>query len=193
MTMKKLKFDKWTLTVAVNPECSSRFHSSVRIDQATPKAILSSKTIGYYGFHSFDDAMNYAEKWITNKKKQIKARELEKQKRREANKVSAKDFYQIGDIVYNSWGYEQTNVSFYQVVRMTKRSIVVKQITQSQVEGSMEKHGMACDVIPEKDSFIIDGKEYMLRVKKDGILSQPNTVYYFKKWDGRPQYKSWYY
>lgn len=194
MEKKNLKFDKWTLTVAINPEGSSRFHSSVRIEQATPKArVLPSKTIGYYGFHSFEDAMNYANNWIVNKKKQVESRELEKQKRREANKVAAKDFYQVGDIVYNSWGYEQTNISFYQVIKVTARSIVVKQISQSQVEGSMERHGMACDVVAIKDSFIEDGKQYTLRVKRQGMLSSPNSYYCFGKWDGRPIYMSWYY
>lgn len=194
MKKKNLKFDKWTLTVEIIPEGTSRFHSSVRIEQATPKArYMPSKTIGYYGFNSYEDAMDYAKKWVSNKKKQVKTSELERQKRMAANKVPAKDFYQVGDIVYNSWGYEQTNVSFYQVINVTARSIKVKEISQSQVPGSMESHGMACDVIANKDSFIENGKQYTLRVKKEGRLSQPNSVYYFSKCDGRPKYKSWYY
>lgn len=34
----------------------------------------------------------------------------------------------VGDIMYTSWGYDQTNVDFYQVVRVRGRSVYVCEI-----------------------------------------------------------------
>jgi hypothetical protein len=37
-----------------------------------------------------------------------------------------------------------------------------------------------------------NGTEYLLRVKAEGRLTNPQSYYYFRKWEGRPQYVSWY-
>lgn len=38
------------------------------------------------------------------------------------NKATANiDGYKVGDIFYTSWGYEQTNIEFYQVVKATPK------------------------------------------------------------------------
>ena len=34
----------------------------------------------------------------------------------------------VGDIFRNSWGYEQTTVDFYQVVRVSAKSVWVRRI-----------------------------------------------------------------
>jgi hypothetical protein len=36
----------------------------------------------------------------------------------------------VGDIFYTSWGYDQTNVEFYKVVRATKSSVWVQETGQ---------------------------------------------------------------
>ena len=122
----------------------------------------------------------------------IKDRQERKQKIALENKnVKASDFYQIGDIIVNSWGYDQTNVDFYQVVAMTNKTIKIKEICDKMVENSGYDNGMACHTRPIKDAFVQDGDEYKLIVKKGGDLSQVRS-YYFSKWDGRDMYKSWY-
>lgn len=37
----------------------------------------------------------------------------------------------VGDIFYTSWGYDQTNVEFYKVVRVSKSSVWVQQTGQT--------------------------------------------------------------
>lgn len=98
--------------------------------------------------------------------------------------------FNVGDIFYSSWGYDQTNVSFYQVVeKRGKTTAVLREIKQNTVEGSTERHGMACDVVGVKDAFI--GDEIKKRHGKYGFkLSCSERLY---KWDGKPCYKSWYY
>ena len=36
----------------------------------------------------------------------------------------------ISDIFYNSWGWEQTNIDFYQVVAVTKKTVKIRQVNQ---------------------------------------------------------------
>lgn len=58
-----------------------------------------------------------------------------------------------GDIVSNSWGYEQTNVDFYQVTRTTEKSVWFKEIeseTDTDIAFDVRK------VKPIKDSFKSD-------------------------------------
>lgn len=42
----------------------------------------------------------------------------------------------VGDIFYTSWGYDQTNVEFYKVVRATKSSVWVQQTGQTREDAA---------------------------------------------------------
>lgn len=173
---------------------NSRFNYSVKADKDTPKGKYSkTKNIFYYGFQKIEDANNYADKYINQVNERTAKREQEKQRVKQENAaVKASDFYELGDIVYNSWGYEQTNIEFYQVVRITNKTIEVRELSQSTVEDSTYSHGMADERVPQKDVFNSE-KSYKLRVYAKGRLSSPESFYYFNKWDGRPKYCSWYY
>lgn len=102
--------------------------------------------------------------------------------------------FKVGDILDYSWGYDQTNVEFYQVVAVGKKSIKVRRIAARGVEGSGGV--MSQSVIPVKDAFLEKSEvltkrlypapycEFGVRVPMDhGNLD---------KWDGRPMYSSWY-
>jgi hypothetical protein len=36
-----------------------------------------------------------------------------------------------GDILYSSWGYDQTNIDFYEVMKATAKTVTVRQIESS--------------------------------------------------------------
>ncbi len=173
---------------------NSKYNYSVKADKDTPKGKYSkTKNIFYYGYQELESAMIKADSYMN----QVIIRDAnilkEKQDRKKANaSVKASDFYQLGDIVYNSWGYEQTNIEFYQVVRIMNKTIEVREISQSTVEDSTYSHGMADERVPQKDVSRSE-KSYKLRVYARGRLSNPESYYYFNKWDGRPKYCSWYY
>ena len=42
----------------------------------------------------------------------------------------------VGDIFYTSWGYDQTNVEFYKVVRATKSSVWIQQTGQTREDAT---------------------------------------------------------
>jgi hypothetical protein len=190
-TKEIMTFDKYE--IHVRELNNSRFNYAVQLRQLTPKAKYSPyKSIFNYGFNSYLDAINYANNYKEREVNRLEERKVERVKRAQENKVDAKDFYKIGDIVVNSWGYEQTNIDFYQVVDITARTIKIKSIHCETVKDSLESNGMSCLVVALKNEFEEDGEEYKLIVKKEGRLSNPERFYYFQKWDGRPEYKSWY-
>ncbi len=95
-----------------------------------------------------------AEAYVANFIATVDARVKDKQERAEAKKKARTDFvnpYKVGDILYNSWGYDQTNVDFYQVVTVGKKSIKMRKICGETVEGS-EGHD-CCYLKPIKDKF----------------------------------------
>lgn len=162
----------------------------VKLIQHTPKGKWSKfKTIENFVFKTFDEAEKYFNRKIESYTTNINTRIEKKKKDAEVN---ASDFYRVDDIICNSWGFEQTNVNFYRVVRVLNRSIEIVEIGGKVVEGSVYDHGMACEVIPNSDKIIDGGDKYLLRVYDNGRLSNPESFYYMHKWSGKPEYKSWY-
>lgn len=101
--------------------------------------------------------------------------------------------YEIGDILVSCWGYDQTNVDYYQVVRKTEKSIWIMPIgSRIKEEGFMCGHAM-----PVKDAFIEKnwlrfpegGKQ--CRVSSDGWVTIRGGIC-AHRWDGQPNYVSWY-
>jgi hypothetical protein len=63
--------------------------------------------------------------------------------------VSVRKTPLVGDILSASWGYDQTNVDFYQIVSVTKTGARLRKVTSTIVEV-----GSGSDrVVPVKDSF----------------------------------------
>ena len=166
----------------------------VELKRMTPKAKYSLCKIEWrYVYKTEPEAIEKMFSTFNNLESNIKSHNERKEKARKANAdVNASDFYKVGDIICNTWGYEQTSVDYYQVVKVGNKTIEVKEICCSIVENSMYSHGMACEVVPALNEFKENGDRYLLRVKSEGRLSNPASCYYMHKWSGKPEYKSWY-
>lgn len=55
----------------------------------------------------------------------------------------------VGDILYCSWGYDQTNIDYYQVVGVTPASIKIQEISKSTVK----EYTTSYDVVPNPGTF----------------------------------------
>lgn len=99
------------------------------------------------------------------------------------------DSIKNGTILVHSFGYSMTLVNFYQVIRETTATVVVREIGQEVVSNDAY---MAGKVMPIKDKFLGD-KEFRLykRQHKDGVSffvgrldsSHPQ---YIRLWEGKP-------
>ncbi len=57
----------------------------------------------------------------------------------------------VGDLFFDSWGYEQTNIDFYQVVELKgKATAIIRELAKDYGEG----YAMTGKVRPVRDSFV---------------------------------------
>jgi hypothetical protein len=102
--------------------------------------------------------------------------------------------YKVGDVLHYSWGYEQTNCEFYQVVSVTPGTVTIREIAQKAVPGSMISHGMAENRVAVPGHFLDKSHPITKRVQYSdsgpGYISMAHGC--AGLWDGRPRYCSWY-
>ena len=152
----------------------------------------SGKNCGHYRYTNVDQMKERIEEFIQRVNGREKEKEAERAKKKELNAgLRAKDFFAVGDIVVNSWGWEQTNVDFYQVTEVLNKKIRVREIYAEMTEYTQSMAGMCT---PIKDKF--GEVEYLLGLKlwaeNDIHICSPKSYYYFRKWSGCPEYVSWY-
>lgn len=62
----------------------------------------------------------------------------------------------VGSLFCMSWGYDQTNVNFFQVTRLSPKGIFVREIAGKAVEGS---EGMMCNkMVAVPNSFLSESQ-----------------------------------
>lgn len=137
------------------------------------------KIIESYYFNTEEKRSEYIKNKIERINKYKKEEEERKNKKIEAQK-SFKNPYQIGEIFYDSWGYEQTNIDFYQIIGIKNKSVIFQKIAQNVVpnsEGFMSEY-----VTPAIDTFI--GEEFTKQVKLNVNYDGKQSYYCgFTKYD----------
>lgn len=121
---------------------------------------------------------------IKNSISSLMSREDMKEKRKEDRKNQL-DNISIGDILYCSWGYEQTNIDFYQVVEKKNKQFTIREIMHKYDNSKSAGNGMAAYVEPVKDSFVNDVEP----IKKTSLSMKFGVL---SKYDGQSLYCSWY-
>lgn len=105
----------------------------------------------------------------------------------------------VGDILVGSWGYEQTNLNWFQVVELKgKRGVIVRPISQRIVsDGALSMSGSST---PLKDQFFGE-PEYHIVNDGNTIKFNPGEKPGYPSsarhnlavlWNGRPHSVSWY-
>lgn len=108
---------------------------------------------------------------------------------------------QLGAIVYNSWGYEQTNVDWYVVVGVSANYVQLREIASEIEDGTGPMSGTCSPVI---NTTAKDSATWGVTFAKDATITRHRVYHYgsgnsvnFKhgggsEWDGRAQHVSWY-
>ena len=91
---------------------------------------------------------------------------------------------QVGDHYYTSWGYDQTNVEFYEVVGLTPKGVKVRQVASRNVA----EQGPHDSVLAAAGVYTGPVETKVLRPcgRKGGALSFGHKSAWL--WDGKPQY-----
>ena len=102
------------------------------------------------------------------------------------------DAVKIGDIFHFSWGYEQTNCDFFQVVAKRGKMVDIKAINAKSTEQSTG-NSMSDYRLPEKDAFVDDQTTTKRLQFSEGTPYLNMASYgYCSLWDGEKCYCSWY-
>jgi hypothetical protein len=96
----------------------------------------------------------------------------------------------VGDILDCSWGWEQTNVDFYQVTRVIgPHSVEIRQISSTSEPNSTYSHGMADRCNPVPNAFTGEPMVKRSNSTNSVCISSYSSA---SLWDGKPNYRSWY-
>jgi hypothetical protein len=63
-----------------------------------------------------------------------------------AERKDAANPYKVGDVFRSSWGYDQTNINYYQAIKVTAKTVTVREIAQERITtGAM--HGRCAPAV----------------------------------------------
>lgn len=136
----------------------------------------------------------------------------EENKQEKKAKTKAKEFdfnVKVGDLFCSSWGYEQTNTTFFQVVELVgKKSVRVREVLPEMVSET-PTCGMAADRSYKLTNELLPAKEYSTFIKDQEKGDLKRLKSYHKdsrnnpqfdvssfcnayKYSGEELYESWY-
>ena len=134
------------------------------------------------GWYRFPKGAKAAERYIADYFAGVQDHEQAKADYKARQEAEA-DQVEVGGIYYTSWGYDQTNVDFYQVVGRTAKTVQYIALGKTVADDSSEGVDM---VIPEK--FRKPGKVYTAKIKGNGW--RVSSFEFAGPWDGKPKHQT---
>lgn len=128
----------------------------------------------YFRFNSHERLTEHLNQWRENLESRNKEVEQRKAKRMQPTTLKP------GDILDGLWGYDQTNVDYYQVLKVIgKRTVEIQEIGYK-----LDWEGGSCaSATPIPNSF--KGKP-MKKVVSDGHYINMNSYLSISPWNGKP-------
>lgn len=189
--IKNIKFNGYKIELDENKKGMpvARLHKFITVGKNKGQYKLIE---GYY--FPCDDRR---EEWIKKQIERIKKWDESKKNDIELKKNAICNHpFNVGDILYQSWGYEQTNIDFFEVVEKLPKSVKLRPISQIIVEGS--EGFMSEYVKPHKGNYTGSPR---IRPVKAWVRDGSNPTYYISNgrhslsiYDGREKgiYQSHY-
>lgn len=143
-----------------------------------------SKPIANFWYTSAENRQKSIDTFIESAEARIAAKEARKREKKQF-----KPTLKVGDILYTSWGYDQTNVDFFQVIEAKGHFVKIREIESKQVDGS--QGGMCCNVVAVKDAFLEKSKPMRKKVGENNRVRIHESANAYL-WDGSECYSSWY-
>jgi len=159
----------------------------------TPKGkYQKEKCLFFYAFRDESVRDEKVSKNIDNITANLITLENEKAQKKEAQKNLVNPF-KVGSLFYDSWGYDQTNIDFFQVVEVKPKSVVLRKIGQIFHKSA----GFMCEyVLADVDNFIGEPFARPLRVSRDGksigVNAEMSRRGLLFEYHGQPKYQSHY-
>jgi L-rhamnose mutarotase len=135
--------------------------------------------------------MEALEQYLKGLKEQEDKAEKRKEEHKAARQVRANEMREkikVGTLLHYSWGFEQTQCEFYQVVERKGATIKMRPIAGEEV-GERAMHAMSCHYKPVRDSFVGD-EVITKRIGPYGIAMDFGTASITR--EDEKHYCSWY-
>ena len=146
------------------------------------------KPVFHLRFGTESALLEYVDRWVKGRQ----ARDSAMRAEREARRAEGHGFA-VGDVVVSSWGYEQTNIDFYEVVRvLSPKTVAVRQIAATLDPDSTPGGAMSGFKRPTRGAFLDDASELVCRARGDRVHGVRRGGHTASRWDGKPQRCSWY-
>lgn len=132
-----------------------------------------SKPSTFYHFRTAERRDAYATTWMEAREAARLAKQARNEEKRKPHTLK------LGDVLYSSWGYDQTNVEFYEVVAVRGSVVDLRELKQNRNEYA---HGMQGQCTARKGEYrggVIAGKRPSYR--NDVRLT---SFSYARPWDG---------
>jgi hypothetical protein len=97
----------------------------------------------------------------------------------------------VGEILYGSWGYDQTNVEYFEVVEVRGKSVIIRELEQTSISDGTA-HSMSDYRMPKPGCY--QGAP-MRKIPQKGWKGEVGVRVghaYCTRWDGKKKYNSWY-
>ena len=172
----------------------------------------NAKKACWYGFASREQIESAIEGQTIEEKPKPKETASKPAKAKEDKPAKRSHNVKVGDVFYTSWGYEQTNVNFFQVIELRGASSALIREVYLPIKEEEAVSGMSANRSYEIPSCVLppatyasfvedqqngdlhrihvskyDGKPY-IKVGKPGHYQETAIPY-----DGKKVYESWYY
>ena len=140
------------------------------------------KPVMHYHYETVEKRDAAIEKFFDDQAEVAKIKADRKAAEKARKEVAATDA-KIGDIYYTSWGYDQTNVDFYQIVDKKGQTFKVQQIGTKIVQEGRGSDG----VIAEPN--VKSGEVMTKRMNGTGGFTM-SSFEYASAWDGNPKHQT---
>lgn len=189
-----IKLPGWRIELSTNKEGKPVAHLLKLLTAGRDKGTFK-KIEGFYFMNE-----GRRDEWIADKLFDIKSRQIIKEKEKAAKKAIRENMqhgFEVGQIYYDSWGYEQTNVDFYEVIEVKAKSVVIREIAGN-IRHENGYSSMSGFTTPVPGNYTSDPIQKNIQFYID---STGKTIYYIKskhgwisKYDGGDKgvYSSWY-
>ena len=115
----------------------------------------------HFSFKTADSRAKYVAQWIAEQTNRAKR----KAEARAAQKAWRHDF-KVGDVLRSSWGYDQTNIDWYEVTEVNGAHIIIREIAAM----SEENGWMTGKCAPVPGDYI--GEPMQRRPTSDGVIGK---------------------
>lgn len=170
----------------LTPEGTELAVYSYEDENGRPYAIAfngkASKPVWYHRFTSEAQRQAYINKTIESFRKVQAAKTQRRQERTEF----IHDI-KVGDILYSSWGYDQTNISWYQVTKVIGKAVEIRELAY-QVTGT---YGSNDTVVPVPNRFSGPPMRKLPQRGYQGkVIIRINSYANAYPWDGDPVHQT---